>query len=268
MASIPSPIRKWIEQFVSERGFLQSSSDVDHDATSNRTHDGDDIEPDSVTTEALEAEDILTDPSGTEHTGELADSADLHARYTDEEAEDAVAAILQGGDKVSVSYDDANETLDVDTSALDTEEVEDAVASLVAADSNLSWSYDDSGDTLTISLADSISVGTLEATTTQSELVATPRVNRTLSSNDLDVSDASYILVSGEGGSADTLQTISGAVEGQKFVLQANNDITIEEANGIALSSRPYTLNNPIDTITFIADGNGNYIELSRSDNA
>ena len=67
MAPIPTPIRKWIEQFTSDRGFFQSSSDVDHDATSNRTHDGDDIEPDSVTTDALEADSLNITPyaSGT-----------------------------------------------------------------------------------------------------------------------------------------------------------------------------------------------------------
>lgn len=57
--AIPTPIRKWIEQFTSERGFLQSSSDVDHDATSNRTHDGDDLSP-----ATLEATGSIIDPEG------------------------------------------------------------------------------------------------------------------------------------------------------------------------------------------------------------
>jgi hypothetical protein len=120
----------------------------------------------SITGSDIEATSTLTDPSGTNHTGQLADSSDL---YTDEEAEDVVAAILGGGDKVSVSYDDAGDVLTVDTSALDAEEVEDRISSLVASDSNLSWSYDDVGDALTISLSDSISVGTLEATDTTTD---------------------------------------------------------------------------------------------------
>lgn len=66
MPSIPTPIRKWIEQFASERGFFSSSSDVDHDATSNRTHDGDDIEPSSVTTDTLEANTELNGPTASE----------------------------------------------------------------------------------------------------------------------------------------------------------------------------------------------------------
>ena len=99
MASIPSPIREWVREFItgegsdevssqapvqsvnsqtgnvtvtapvdsvngetgtvslsaSDVGALASSSDVDHQQTTNRTHNGDDIEPDSVTTQALEA---------------------------------------------------------------------------------------------------------------------------------------------------------------------------------------------------------------------
>jgi len=110
---------------------IQSSSDVDHDSTTGGT-----------------------------------DSDAHHTRYSDEEAEDAVAAILGGGDNITVTHDDANDTLTVDTSALDTEEVEDAVASLVGSDSNLSWTYDNPGDTLTISLSSSVSVSSLETKST------------------------------------------------------------------------------------------------------
>ena len=104
MASIPSPIREWVREFItgegsdevssqapvqsvnsqtgnvtvtapvdsvngetgtvslsaSDVGALASSSDVDHQQTTNRTHNGDDIEPDSVTTQALEAEKANT----------------------------------------------------------------------------------------------------------------------------------------------------------------------------------------------------------------
>lgn len=83
MAPIPTPIRKWIEQFTSDRGFFQSSSDVDHNATSNRTHDGDDIEPDSVTTDALEAEGSFTDPAGNTYTGRV-------GKTTEQVQEDAI----------------------------------------------------------------------------------------------------------------------------------------------------------------------------------
>jgi 3D (Asp-Asp-Asp) domain-containing protein len=44
------------------------------------------------------------------------------------------------------------------------EKIEDIVSSLVTSDNNLSWSYNDTNDTLTVSLSNSISVGTLKAT--------------------------------------------------------------------------------------------------------
>lgn len=48
-----------------------SASAVDHDATSNRTHTGDDLTPDS-----LDVASSFVDASGTSHTGELADISD------------------------------------------------------------------------------------------------------------------------------------------------------------------------------------------------
>lgn len=88
-------------------------------------------------------------------------SSYIKAGNTEEKIEDIVAGLITGGDKVSTTYDDTNDTLTVDTSALDTEEVEDTVNSLVSSDSNLSWAYDDSGNTLTVSLSSSISVNSV-----------------------------------------------------------------------------------------------------------
>jgi len=71
----------------------------------------------------------------------------------EEKVQDTVDALLTASGNISLTYDDGNDTLTVDTSALNTEETEDAVASLVASSSNLSWNYDDGNDTLTISLS-------------------------------------------------------------------------------------------------------------------
>jgi len=84
---------------------------------------------------------------------------------SDEEVQDIVATLINAAGNLSSTYDDANDKLTLDTSGLNTEEVQDAVTTLVTAGSNLSWSYDDANDTLTVSLANSISVNTLEATT-------------------------------------------------------------------------------------------------------
>jgi len=77
----------------------------------------------------------------------------LADRLVEEEVEDVVDALLTGGDKVSVSYDDANDTLTIDTSALDAEEVRDEVGSLLVAGDGISISVDDAGDSVTIALA-------------------------------------------------------------------------------------------------------------------
>jgi len=90
--------------------------------------------------------------------------ADSFANKATESIQDIVGGLIVGQNDANVTYDDTNDQLSVDVSTLTNEQVEDTVASLVSSDSNLSWSYDDVNNTLTISLANSISVNTLEAT--------------------------------------------------------------------------------------------------------
>lgn len=75
-----------------------------------------------------------------------------HTRYTDEEAQDAAAAIVNGGTNITTTYDDANNLLTIDTSALDQEEVEDTVAALLQGSTGVGITYDDTNDTLTIDI--------------------------------------------------------------------------------------------------------------------
>lgn len=82
------------------------------------------------------------------------------------EIQDIVGSLVVGSGDVNVTYDEVNDQLSVDVSTLGNDQVENIVVSLVSSDSNLSWSYNESGDTLTISLADSISVNTIESTNT------------------------------------------------------------------------------------------------------
>jgi len=95
------------------------------------------------------------EPTWAELYGDVIENIDddLAQRLTEEEVEDTVAALLQAGDKLSLTYDDANDTLTLDTSALDEEEVEDAVADLITTSSGLTFNYDDANDTLTLGLA-------------------------------------------------------------------------------------------------------------------
>jgi len=116
----------------------------------------------------------LTGDSGTdgqvlETDGAAAAWSDPPDARSDEEIEDVVAALLAAGDKLSWTYDDGNDTLTVNTSALNQEEVEDTVASLISTGSNLAFNYDDAGDALTIGLADDISVNSINAGTVNAD---------------------------------------------------------------------------------------------------
>jgi len=140
---------------------IQSSADVSHDNTTGGTsgtpHDH--ADPDDPVTQ-FDPGDVADGEVLGNSGGQL---ASVDAGKSDEEVQDIVATLINAAGNLSSTYDDANDKLTLDTSGLNTEEVQDAVASLVTAGSNLSWSYDDASDTLTVSLADSISVDTLEA---------------------------------------------------------------------------------------------------------
>ncbi len=89
-----------------------------------------------------------------------------------EDVEDVVAALVAAGDNLSWTYDDANDALQIDTTALDEEQVEDTVAGLLAAGNSINLSYDDGGNTLTVAVPNS-SIGTAELSfdpATQNEL--------------------------------------------------------------------------------------------------
>jgi len=70
----------------------------------------------------------------------------------EEDVDDFVDNLLVGGTNITTSYDDANDTLTIDTSGLNEEEVEDAVAALIEGGSQVTVSYDDANNTLTISI--------------------------------------------------------------------------------------------------------------------
>jgi len=95
--------------------------------------------------------DLDVDASAISHDN-LADISEGDHRTT-EQVQDIVGALVSGSGNISATYDDANDVLQIDTSALNTEEVQDAVSQLVSAGGNLSWNYDDANDTLTVSLS-------------------------------------------------------------------------------------------------------------------
>jgi hypothetical protein len=79
----------------------------------------------------------------------------INNRDTQSEAvQNIVGSTVKGSGNVSVTYDDADDEIRIDTTGLNQEQVEDAVSSLVAGGTNISVDYDDQNDTLTISSTD------------------------------------------------------------------------------------------------------------------
>lgn len=78
--------------------------------------------------------------------------------YSDEQAQDAVQALLTGGSNISLSYDDADNTLtiaaSIDDTQLSPEEVQDIVGGFVTSGGATSVTYDDANNTLEISSSD------------------------------------------------------------------------------------------------------------------
>ena len=167
-----------------------------------------------------------------DNTAHSTDYLSQSDQYTDEKTQDAVNALLSGGSSVSLTYDDANDDLTIDASTLSNEEVEDILASLVASDSNLSWSYDDEGDTLTISLADSISVSSLEVTDSITDANGTTHTDELADASDLASETESKGVASGYNRQTQsvtaTIAEDSGGGSGQTSVTYTNR------VNGIA----------------------------------
>jgi len=72
-----------------------------------------------------------------------------------EAVEDIINGLLAGGTNITLSYDDANDILTIDTTALNQEEVEDTVAGLVTAGTAITVNYDDANDALSIGVNES-----------------------------------------------------------------------------------------------------------------
>jgi len=72
-----------------------------------------------------------------------------------EAVQDIVGALIQANGNITTTYDDANDTLTIDTTALNEEEVEDAVAALVTAGNAITVNYDDANDALSIAVDES-----------------------------------------------------------------------------------------------------------------
>jgi len=136
--------------------------------------------------------------------------------FTDERAQDAIGSITQGGDKVTATYDDAANTLTIDTAALDQEEVEDDVNSLIDGGNAISTAYDDVNNTLSIDV-------------TESDIALT-----NVTGNTDDVSEGATNLYFTDERAQDAIGSIIGANLNYD---DANNTLTIVQGSGSGLDA-------------------------------
>ena len=94
------------------------------------------------------------DVTGVVNTSNLTEDTNLF--YTNERVDDRVAALLQAGTNMSLSYDDANGTLTISSSGKTQEEIEDIVGTMFSSntENGLNITYDDSDGTLDVDVDD------------------------------------------------------------------------------------------------------------------
>ena len=245
---------------------IDSNADGKVDAADNA-----DLATDATNvTSTYKGNDIDSNADGVVDKADLADSL----TNFDEKAQDAVGTIISGSGGTTVTYDDANNSITVDSTSLTEEQVQDIVASLVSSDSNLSWSYDDPNDTLTISLADSISVATLEAadlgivggsngsTLDLLDAVDLPGIAEITTQNTEDVSTSATAIIDSDHGGVGFL-----LVQG---VNQSNASIQFfdrvaDMRAGTDVATKNLINNNSPDGRTYAWNSNNDKIELQMS---
>jgi len=99
------------------------------------------------------------------------------------------------------------------------------------------------------------------------EILQTSRSSETISSGSITY-QTSWIRVSAEGGSSDTLETINGSEEGDILILESSGDsITVSDrADNIFLDS-DRVLNSPDDKLFLISVNGTNWNEIAFSSN-
>jgi len=140
-----------------------------------------------------------------------------------EDVQDIVGAFTEAatGSNISVSYDDANDTLTIDTTALNPEETRDTVNDLLVGGTNTSLTYDDPNDTLTIDV-DAPTTAEFNDHSTRHESGGSDELTVTGLSGDLaDEQDAKPHDIGGATHNADTLANLNSKV----------SDATLDDTN-------------------------------------
>jgi len=121
-----------------------------------------------------------------------------------EAVEDVVGGLLNGGTNISLNYDDGNNVLTVNTSALNQEEVEDAVASLVTAGNAITVNYDDNADALSIDVNES-ALSFYDGTNLTADIDATNGTFNSVNTDDVNITPAASGTISLSSGEIATL---------------------------------------------------------------
>lgn len=108
----------------------------------------------------LSAERVLTDTAtitwDRSTAGQVKANAIIPASYTDEQAQDTVAAMLTAGTNVTLNYNDVANTLTINSTAsgggLDVEGAQDAVGSILTDTSTIDLTYNDATPSITASV--------------------------------------------------------------------------------------------------------------------
>ena len=215
-----------------------------------------------------------------------------HAKFTSEEARDAAAAMLAGGNNVTVNVDDANDTVTIsatqsEDTTLSDEEVQDIVGGFVRATGASSVTYDDAANELIIDSTDTtlteaeveniiypVTEGNLDFDpATQAELVnhadlpdthhvKTPDYSVVTQSGPYSPSDREIVLADASGGGFTV--TLPSPGSGKQVTVKktdSSNDVTVDTSGSQSIDGQSQqTLVAQYEAIEVASDGSNWYI--------
>ena len=160
---------------------------------------------------------------------------------TDEDIRDLIASFITQGSNVTVTHDDAGNTLTIDA-AIDTEAVSDGVGDLIQRDANggIDVNYDDANNRLTLSLTQQTPLGTWRSRAAGS----------TLSDGEVEIDGANneiVVRIQDFAGNDQTPLLNTVAVGDQIHIDSGSDDLYLRVTAAPTIDSESYTF--PIDLL-------------------